>query len=82
MVKFKTELQERKEIDHRKIGQELELFTFNDLVGKGLPIWLPNGTIIKTQIENRVHEILEKNEYQFVQTPVLGSDNLYKTSGH
>ena len=82
LIKFTTELHEKKETDHRKIGQELELFTFNDLVGKGLPIWLPNGTIIKTQIENRVHEILEKNDYQFVQTPVLGSDNLYKTSGH
>lgn len=79
---FKKELVEKKENDHRKIGQELELFTFNDLIGKGLPIWLPNGTIIKTQIENRVHEILQKNDYQFVQTPVLGSDNLYKISGH
>ena len=82
LVEFKNELLERKEIDHRKIGQELELFTFNDLVGKGLPIWLPNGTIIKTQIENRVHEILQKNDYQFVQTPILGSDTLYKLSGH
>lgn len=82
LVEFKNKLSERKEIDHRKIGQELELFTFNDLIGKGLPIWLPNGTIIKTQIENRVHEILQKNDYQFVQTPILGSDTLYKLSGH
>lgn len=69
-------------VDHRKLGQQLELFTFNNLAGQGLPIWLPNGVVIKSQIENYVHSVLESQNYNFVQTPVLGSVDLYKISGH
>ena len=79
---FKAELQDRAERDHRKIGANLELFCFSDKIGQGLPIWLDNGTNIKFEIENYCKELMEKNEYHFVQTPVLGTTELYKISGH
>lgn len=82
LLRYETVINDRKERDHRKIGAEMELFTFNILAGQGLPIWLPKGTSIKHQIETYVHDSLERYEYQFVQTPVLGSIDLYKTSGH
>lgn len=79
---FKAELQDRAERDHRKIGASLELFCFSDKIGQGLPIWLDNGTNIKFEIENYCKELMQKNEYHFVQTPVLGTTELYKISGH
>lgn len=79
---FKAELQDRAERDHRKIGANLELFCFSDKIGQGLPIWLDNGTNIKFEIENYCKELMQKNEYHFVQTPVLGTTELYKISGH
>lgn len=79
---FEAMMQDRKERDHRKIGQDLELFTFNDLAGQGAPIWLQNGTAIMYEIDDAVREILILNGYKFVSTPVLGSAELYKTSGH
>ncbi len=75
-------LQERKERDHRKIGQDLNLFTFNKLAGQGLPIWLPNGTIIKNQIQNFINQMEFKYGFNPVQTPILGSIDLFKISGH
>ncbi|MGL4336557.1 MAG: threonine--tRNA ligase [Turicibacter sp.] len=75
-------LQERKERDHKKLGRELELFTFNPLVGQGLPIWLPNGAKIRQQIERYIVDLEEEYGYQHVYTPVMGSVDLYKTSGH
>jgi len=79
---FEAEVQDRKERDHRKLGAELELFTFNDLAGQGAPIWLPNGTSTMYAIDDYVRESLTKRGFHFVSTPILGSDELYKTSGH
>src|SRR5699024_7962796 len=75
-------LQERKERDHRKLGKELELFTISQKVGQGLPIWLPNGATIRRIIERYIVDLEEKMGYDHVYTPVLGSADLYKTSGH
>ncbi len=75
-------LQERKERDHRKIGQDLKLFTFDRLAGQGLPIWLPNGTVIKNEIQKFIGELEFKYDFKPVQTPILGNIELYKTSGH
>ncbi|WEK83306.1 MAG: threonine--tRNA ligase [Mycoplasma sp.] len=79
---FVAYLTDKLERDHRKIGADLDLFCFNDNIGKGLPIWLENGTNVKFQLEDFCRELLQKHEYKFVQTPVLGTTNLYKTSGH
>ncbi|WP_342252618.1 threonine--tRNA ligase [Spiroplasma endosymbiont of Amphibalanus improvisus] len=72
----------RKEQDHRTIGKKLEIFSFENLVGQGLPIWLPNGKILKDQIKNFIKQ--KEWEYDFieVETPILGSKKLYETSGH
>jgi len=75
-------LQLRKERDHRKIGQKLELFTFDLLAGQGLPIWLPNGMIIKEELRKYLHKVELKYGFSHVSTPILGSIDLYKTSGH
>lgn len=75
-------LQERKERDHRKLGKELDLFTVNQKVGQGLPIWLPKGATIRRIIERYIVDLEESLGYDHVYTPVLGSSELYKTSGH
>ncbi|RJS95541.1 threonine--tRNA ligase [Ureaplasma urealyticum] len=79
---YLKDLQERKERDHRKIGKDLNLFTFNNLAGQGLPIWLPNGTIIKNQVQKFINEVEFQFNFDTVITPILGSIDLYKTSGH
>ena len=76
------ELEEAKERDHRKIGKDLDLFMSNDLVGKGMPLWLPNGAIIRKQLENYIYEKEYKMGYKHVYTPCVGTVDLYKTSGH
>ncbi|HDB0855505.1 TPA: threonine--tRNA ligase [Staphylococcus aureus] len=75
-------LEERKERDHRKIGKELELFTNNQLVGAGLPLWLPNGATIRREIERYIVDKEVSMGYDHVYTPVLANVDLYKTSGH
>jgi len=75
-------LEERKERDHRKIGKELELFTSSQLVGQGLPLWLPNGATIRRTIERYIVDKEVSLGYDHVYTPILGSVELYKTSGH
>jgi len=75
-------LQERKERDHRKIGKELELFTVSQKVGQGLPLWLPKGATIRRTVERYITDLEERLGYDHVYTPVLGSAELYKTSGH
>ncbi len=82
LEQFKKELQNRSERDHRKIGKDLELFTFDEIVGQGLPIWLPNGQSIKSEVENYILNLLRQYGFQIVSTPVLGSKKLYETSGH
>ncbi|HCY7500133.1 TPA: threonine--tRNA ligase [Staphylococcus aureus] len=75
-------LEERKERDHRKIGKELELFTNSQLVGAGLPSWLPNGATIRREIERYIVDKEVSMGYDHVYTPVLANVDLYKTSGH
>ncbi|HDJ3073495.1 TPA: threonine--tRNA ligase [Staphylococcus aureus] len=75
-------LEERKERDHRKIGKELELFINSQLVGAGLPLWLPNGATIRREIERYIVDKEVSMGYDHVYTPVLANVDLYKTSGH
>jgi len=75
-------LEEAKKRDHRKIGKELELFMFSEMVGKGLPIWLPRGTALRLRLEDFLKRIQKKFGYQQVMTPHIGQKQLYVTSGH
>ena len=75
-------LEEAKRRDHRKIGKEMELFMFSDLVGKGLPMWMPKGTALRLRLEDFLKKIQKKFGYQQVMTPHIGSKSLYVTSGH
>lgn len=75
-------LEEAKKRDHRKLGQELELFMFSERVGAGLPIWLPKGTQLRERLMNFLREEQEKRGYKMVVTPHIGKKELYITSGH
>ncbi len=75
-------LAEAEKRDHRKIGKELKIFSFHDMVGPGLPLWLPNGAIIIEEIEKLAKEAEEAGGYSRVKTPHLAKEEMYKTSGH
>ena len=75
-------LEERKERDHRRIGKDMDLFTNSQLIGSGLPLWLPNGATIRREIERYIVDKEISMGYDHVYTPVLGSRGLYETSGH
>ena len=75
-------LEEAKKRDHRKLGKELELFTFDDDVGPGLPLWLPRGAAIIEELEKLAKETEFAAGYQRVRTPHIARENLYLTSGH
>ncbi len=75
-------LEEAKKRDHRKIGKEMELFMFSEMVGKGLPIWLPKGTALRLRLQDFLSRIQKRYGYQQVITPHIGSKQLYITSGH
>ena len=75
-------LEEAKKRDHRKLGKKLEIYTFNDEVGPGLPLWLPNGGIIIDELEMLAKEVETQHGYQRVRTPHLTKGELYKKSGH
>jgi threonyl-tRNA synthetase len=75
-------LEEAKKRDHRRIGKDLKIFTFSKEVGQGLPLWLPRGATLRRQLERYIVDLEEKLGYQHVYTPVLGSVELYKISGH
>ncbi len=75
-------LEEAKKRDHRKIGKELELFTFSAKVGQGLPLWLPKGAALRERLENFLKKAQKKAGYQMVITPHIGQKDLYVTSGH
>ncbi len=77
-----AEIEEAKQRDHRKIGKDLEIFMNDELVGAGMPLWLPNGAIIRKQLENYIYNKEQKLGYNHVYTPCVGTVNLYKTSGH
>ena len=75
-------LEEAKKRDHRKIGKELELFTFSPNVGMGLPLWMPKGSELRQNLITFLTGLLKKRGYKLVTTPHIGNVNLYKTSGH
>lgn len=75
-------LEEAKERDHRKLGKELDLFMSHELVGPGLPMWLPNGAVVRMELENYIRGKELKLGYQHVYTPALASTELYQISGH
>lgn len=71
-----------KQRDHRKLGKELELFTFSQRVGQGLPLWLPKGAALRTRLEDFLKKAQQKAGYEMVMTPHIGQKELYVTSGH
>ena len=75
-------LEEAAKRDHRKLGREMELFTFSPLVGQGLPLWLPKGAALRDRLEQFLRKVQKKYGYLQVITPHIGNVNLYKTSGH
>ncbi len=75
-------LEEAKKRDHRKLGRELEIFIFDEEVGPGLPLWLPNGTVIVEQLEKLAHDVESDGGYDHVRTPHLTKEDLFLRSGH
>jgi len=75
-------IEEAKKRDHRKLGKELELFTFSSKVGQGLPLWLPKGAALRERLENFLKKAQKKAGYEMVMTPHIGQKELYVTSGH
>ena len=82
LMNYLSYLEEAKLRDHRKIGKDLDLFMTDDLVGRGLPMFLPNGYIIWQELENYIKNKEKRLGYQHVMTPCVGNVDLYKTSGH
>lgn len=82
LQEYLTMLEEAKKRDHRKLGRELELFTFSEKVGMGLPLWLPKGTLLRERLVNFLKKEQDKTGYQQVITPHIGHKALYETSGH
>lgn len=82
LEKYLQILEERKSRDHRKLGKELGIFMFDDLVGRGLPMWLPNGFIVRRALSDYIMDKEYALGYKHVMTPSLGNVELYKTSGH
>ena len=82
LKKYLNFLEEAKKRDHRKIGKELEIFTFDEEVGPGLPLWLPNGGVILNELESLAKETEDRHGYHQVRTPHLTKGDLYKKSGH
>ena len=79
---FLDKLEKAKERDHRKVGKELELFTFSQRVGQGLPLWLPKGAQLRERLENFLKKVQRQHGYEQVITPHIGQKELYVTSGH
>ncbi|MEZ4200365.1 MAG: threonine--tRNA ligase [Candidatus Paceibacterota bacterium] len=79
---YEDQLEEAKKRDHRKLGKELGLFSFSDLVGAGLPLWSPAGTALRTRIDDFVQELRHAKGYQHVTIPHIAKKSLYETSGH
>jgi len=82
LKKYLNFLEEAKKRDHRKIGKKLEIFTFDEEVGPGLPLWLPNGGVILNELESLAKETEDRHGYHQVRTPHLTKGDLYKKSGH
>jgi threonyl-tRNA synthetase len=82
LTEYLALLEEAKKRDHRKLGKELELFTFSQKVGQGLPLWLPKGAALRERLENFLKEAQKKAGYEQVISPHIGNKELYITSGH
>lgn len=82
LKKHITMLEEAKKRDHRKIGQEMDLFVFSDLIGPGLPLWTPRGTILRNELDRFVQELRSEHEYQEVAIPHITKKDAYEASGH
>lgn len=82
LTEYLTLLEEAKKRDHRKLGKELELFTFSNKVGQGLPLWLPKGAALRERLEAFLRKAQKQAGYEQVVTPHIGHKNLYVTSGH
>ena len=82
LVEYLALLEEAKKRDHRKLGKEMELFTFSEKVGAGLPLWLPKGAALREKLENFLKKAQQKAGYEPVITPHIGNKELYITSGH
>ena len=82
LAAYEKEMEEARQRDHRKIGKEMGLFMTDNLVGRGLPMFLPKGYIVWQELENYIKEKERKLDYKHVMTPCVGSVELYKTSGH
>lgn len=79
---YRTQLEEAKKRDHRKIGKDMDLFTFSELVGSGLPLWTPHGTIIRHELDTYIWELRSKHGFERVTIPHITKKDLYVTSGH
>ncbi|OWW25385.1 MULTISPECIES: threonine--tRNA ligase [Zobellia] len=82
LTEYLALIEEAKKRDHRKLGKELELFTFSQKVGQGLPLWLPKGAALRERLENFLKKAQKKAGYEMVVTPHIGQKELYVTSGH
>ena len=82
LTAYLFQIEEAKKRDHRKLGKEMDLFTFSDLVGAGLPLWTPKGTVIRHQLDSFIWSLREKHGYQRVTIPHITKKDLYVTSGH
>ncbi|MDO8663971.1 MAG: threonine--tRNA ligase [Candidatus Liptonbacteria bacterium] len=82
LVRYIVQIEEAKKRDHKKLGKELDLFTFSDLVGAGLPLWTPKGTILRDILDNFVWELRKKAGYERVDIPHVTKKDLYEKSGH
>lgn len=82
LTDYLTMLEEAKKRDHRKLGKELDLFTFSQNVGMGLPLWTPKGTELRERLVGFLKKLLKERKYELVTTPHIGNVKLYKTSGH
>lgn len=79
---YQLRIQEARERDHKKLGRELDLFVFSDLVGPGLPLWTPKGTLVRHLLDGFVWELRKKHGYEKVEIPHITKKELYETSGH
>ncbi len=79
---YETQIEEAKKRDHKKLGKELDLFTFSDLVGTGLPLWTPKGTLVRNLLDDFVWQLRKKYGYEKVEIPHITKKDLYEKSGH
>ncbi len=79
---YKAKREEALKNDHRRLGADFDIYAVDDEIGKGLPLWLPNGTVLRQELEKLAHELEFKGGYQFVATPHITKEKLYYTSGH